>query len=88
MLSGSGGSTSPSVDTPEFGLLGRSEPLLDAFTTSGTGHPHQEARNVNELIPVSHLKNTLECWAPERANALSGKENRLEGRVGFLDNPS
>lgn len=84
MLSGSGSSPSPSADTPEFGLLGRSGPLLNTFTTSGIAH--QEAR-VNDSILVSHPKNTLECWAPERANALSG-ENRLEGRVGFPDNPS
>ena len=86
MLSGSGSSSSPSADIPEFGLLKRPGPRLNTFTTSGIGHPHQEARDISESILVSRFKSTFGRWAPERVNALSDKEDRLEGRVGLPGN--
>lgn len=87
MLSGSGSSSSPSADIPEFGLLERPGPRLNTFTTSGIGHPHQEARDISESIPASRPKSTLGRWAPERVNALSDKGNRLEGRDGLPGDP-
>ena len=87
MLSGSGSSSSPSADIPEFGLLERPGPRLNTFTTPGIGHPHQEARDISESILVSRSKSTLGRWAPERVNALSDKGKRLEGRVGLPGDP-
>ena len=71
MLSGSGSSSSPSADIPEFGLLKHPGPRLNTFTTSGIGHPHQEARDISESILVAFQKHPWTLGTG--VNALSGK---------------